>query len=114
MSPRSPSNSSSVSRNTSLSSTSATRTPISSSLAALFGAQEQRIAALTALVHLHLELRMGRRELRHEAVERRRLRPGEQRQEAARLRQQRLEHWPHGVLERRAFGDAPAVDDAGP
>src|SRR5438093_312962 len=101
MSPRRPSKSSSVSRKTSLSSTRATRTPIDSSL---LGAQEEAIPRLAALVHLDLESGMRACKLCNELVERRGLGAGEQRQEAAWLGQEALEHRPHHSLEARALG----------
>src|SRR5437868_14047418 len=111
MSPRRPSSSSSVSRKTSLSSTKATRTPINPSL---LGAQEDGIPRLAAFVHLDLEPGMRCGELRDDAVERRRLRSGEQRQQPARLGEQAREHGPRDLLEARALCHTLTLDDACP
>src|SRR4051812_22656786 len=85
-----PSNSSSASRKTSLSSTSTIRT--GGIRPTLFRAEQKGIVRLPALVHLDLELRMNRREPFDQTVERRRLGAGQKRQVPARLREQDGDH----------------------
>src|SRR4051794_15719198 len=80
-----PSNRSSASRKTSLSSTSTIRT--GGIRSTLFRAQQKRVVWLPAFVHFDLELGMRRSEPFDEAVERRRLGAGQKRQERARFRQ---------------------------
>src|SRR5262249_31349375 len=110
MSPRRPRSSSSVSRKTSLSSTKATRTPTKLSL---LGAQEDGVPGLPALVHLDLEARARRRELGDEAVELRRLRAGQDREEPVWLGQQAIEDGPHHLVEGEALRHPLTFDDAG-
>src|SRR3954447_8768607 len=78
-----PSNSSSASRKTSLSSTSTIRTGRIRST--LFRAEQKRVVRLAAVVYLDLELRVRRLQPVDEAVGRRRLGAGRERQEPARL-----------------------------
>src|SRR5215469_13642262 len=80
---RIPSRSSRASRKTSLSSTRTIRT--GDIYKTLFRAEEKRVVRLPALVHLDLELRVGRPEPLQQPVERRRLGAGEEREESARL-----------------------------
>src|SRR4051794_10735661 len=78
-----PSNSSSASRKTSLSSTSTIRT--GGIRSTLFRAEQKRVVRLPAFVHFDLELGVRRSEPFDEAIERRRLGAGEEGQERARL-----------------------------
>src|SRR3954447_22084787 len=78
-----PSNSSSASRKTSLSSTSTIRT--GGIRSTLFRAEQKRVVRLPAVVYLDLELRVRRLRPVDEAGERRRLGAGQERQEPARL-----------------------------
>src|SRR5215471_13982845 len=88
-----PSRSSSASRKTSLSSTSTIRTGGISST--LFRTEQERVVRLPAVVHLDLEVGVRRPDPFDDAVERRRLGTGQERQEPARLREE-----PHHDVER--------------
>src|SRR3954447_12524234 len=90
-----PSNSSSASRKTSLSSTSTIRT--GGIRSTLFRAEQKRVVRLSALIHLDLELGVRRSEPFHEAVEWLRLGAGQKRQERARLRDQAYDE-PEGAV----------------
>src|SRR5262249_20193638 len=110
MSPRRPSNSSSASRNTLLSSTMTIRIrsspgTVAESMGELLGRDEQRVVRLAAFVRFELDPWMLRLQRAHELSEIRRIDTAEKRDDVARLGQQALEHRTRDVLEGGALGD---------
>src|SRR5690242_15986656 len=109
MSVRSPSSSSSASRKTWLSSTRRTRIG-SLTLSRLLSGDEERVVQLTALVHVQLERGVPLGELVDQAVQRRRALAAQEREYVAWLGQQPFEQLPRDVVEVRARGDRPPVE----
>src|ERR1051326_6617353 len=88
MSSCSPSSSSSASEKTWLSSTRRTRIGAAATARRLFRGQEERVVGLPALLDVDLEVRMPLLDPGEQRFELRRLLPGEERQDAARLGEQ--------------------------
>src|SRR5581483_3408810 len=104
---RSPSKSSRVPRKTSLSSTSTIRIG-RGTRRSLFGREQQRIVRLPALLHVHLERRVSLREPLEQAVERRALGAGEEREQLPPRLEQALDDGRGHVGEVRPAGDGLA------
>src|SRR5436305_10970017 len=98
MSERSPSRSSSASRNTWLSST-RTRRIGSAIRLSLFRRQEERVMRLAAGLDVELELRMPLADAREQGAEIGRVRSGQERQHHPRLGEQRVGHLRSDVVE---------------
>src|SRR5947208_3148498 len=107
-----PSRSSRASRKTSLSSTSTIRT--GGIGPTLFRTEQKRVVRLAPLVHLDLELRMGRGDSLDEPVDGRWLGAGEEGQERARLREQAVHDAERDLGELVSAHDGLAVHETEP
>src|SRR5919201_4779192 len=76
-----------------------------------FGGQEEAVVRLAAVVHVELELRVLRRHLVEEAVERRRVLAAQDGEHVARLGEEVLEQRASHLGEALAGGDGGAIEE---